>query len=115
LTRLLTAGLVWLEGKWFATVVRTPFGSILEMRAVKPPVYGPGPAGGPAACSHCPTVEREPPVPPSATKRLTPLGPNFSPRGLLRPVANTVTFADCAESPGFFYNQTAPTERKNLV
>ena len=66
-TRLPSAGLVWLEGRWSATVVTTPWASTLEIRAVKSPVYGPGPAGGPAACWQTPTVDREPPAPPSAT------------------------------------------------
>src|ERR1700730_16204214 len=49
LTRLPNAGLVWLEGKWSATVVTTPLGDTFEIRAVKSPVYGAGAAGGPAA------------------------------------------------------------------
>src|SRR6185437_11658636 len=51
----------------------------------------------PEACVHCPTVESAPPRPPSATYRL-PSGPNASPRGLLKPVAKTETFA----GPFFF-------------
>src|ERR1700724_598455 len=97
LTRLPNAGLVWLEGKWSATVVTTPLGDTFEIRAVKSPVYGPGPAGGPAACWQSPTVEREPPAPPSATYRF-PSGPNFSPRGVLKPVAKIDTFADCGQA-----------------
>src|ERR1051326_6391640 len=45
------------------TVVRFPAAVILEIREVKPPVYGPT-AG---TCRHCPTVECVPPSPPSAT------------------------------------------------
>ena len=52
------------------------------------PVYGPTPA----AWAHCPTVELVPPVPPSARYR-SPSGPNLSPRGLFRPVANVSTVA----------------------
>ncbi len=40
LTRLPKAGVVWLEGRLSATVVRTPAGLILEMRELKPPKYG---------------------------------------------------------------------------
>jgi len=40
-----------------------------------------------------PTVEVVPPIPPSATYKF-PSGPNFNPRGLFRPVAKTLTFAD---------------------
>src|SRR5580700_2769705 len=96
LTRLPNAALVWLEGRLSATVVTTPWASTLEIRAVKPPVYGPGPAGGPAACLQNPTVERVPPAPPSATYRF-PSGPNFNPRGLFNPVAKTETLDEvCA-------------------
>jgi len=55
------------------------------MLAVKPDLYGP--IGG-ITCSHKPTVESDPPSPPSATYRF-PSGPNLSPRGLFNPVAKT--------------------------
>src|SRR5450432_1307436 len=78
---------VMLDGSWSVTVVRTPCGLIFETR---PPVGLPnsGPTGK-LTCGHCPTVEIVPPTPPSATYRF-PSGPNLSPRGLLRPVANTL-------------------------
>src|SRR5438067_9554398 len=83
-----TFGLVWLDGKLSTTVVRKPLGPILEMRApVTLAVYGP--TGG-TTWSQAPSVEFKPPVPPSATKR-KPSGPNFRPRGLFNPVANTET------------------------
>src|SRR5262245_24852591 len=45
-------------------------------------------------CAHCAgVVNVEPPRPPSATYSL-PSGPNFNPRGLLRPVAKTEIVAD---------------------
>src|SRR4249920_1649971 len=59
------------------------------MREVKPPLYGP--TAGTWAHS-AGVVIRLPPRPPSATYR-SPPGPNASPRGLFKPVANTVTFA----------------------
>src|SRR4051794_27343015 len=83
-----TFGLVWLDGKLSTTVVRKPWGLILEMRApVALAVYGP--TGG-TTCSQAPSLEFNPPVPPSATYR-DPSGPNFRPRGLFKPVAKTET------------------------
>src|SRR5215471_20642448 len=61
------------------------------MRDVKPPLYGPTGAG--TWRQSADVVIRLPPRPPSATYR-SPSGPNASPRGLFKPVANTVTFAD---------------------
>src|SRR5215471_7815123 len=86
-------GEVWLDGRLPATVVRTPFGPIFEMRDVKPPLYGPTGAG--TWLQSADVVIWLPPRPPSATYR-SPLGPNASPRGLFKPDANTVTFADNA-------------------
>src|SRR4029077_11843144 len=43
LTKLPKPGLVWLEGRPSTTVETAPLGAILEMRAVKSPVYGPAP------------------------------------------------------------------------
>src|SRR6202041_1626406 len=57
------------EGNPEATVVTFPLGLILEIRAVNPPVYGPGPPGAPGTCGHCPLVLFPPPVPASATYR----------------------------------------------
>ncbi len=45
LTRLPEAALVWLDGRPSTTVLRTPAGLTLEIRAVKPPLYGPTGAG----------------------------------------------------------------------
>ena len=64
LARTETIGPVSLEGRLSATVVRWPDALIFEMRPVIPPRYGP--TGG-GTCSHCPSVEVVPPVPPSAT------------------------------------------------
>src|SRR6202035_1843627 len=65
------------EGNPEATVVTFPLGLILEIRAVSPPVSGPGP-GGPGTWAHCPAVLVVPPVPASATYRY-PSGPNLKP------------------------------------
>ena len=59
LTRLPRAGLVWLEGSAFTTVLTTPAGLTFEMRPPRTgspvlPLYG---AAAPAACGHSPTVE----------------------------------------------------------
>ena len=88
LTRFPEAGLVWLEGSAFTTVVTASARLIFEMRppltgSLVLPVQG---AAAPAACGHKPTVEWVPPRPPSATYRF-PSGPKVSPRGLLSPVA----------------------------
>src|SRR6266851_9780692 len=88
------AGEVWVEGNLSATLVRVPSGLILEIRAVNPPVYG---QTGEITWSHNPTLDKVPPAPPSATYRF-PSGPNFSPRGLFSPSANTDTFADCGHA-----------------
>jgi hypothetical protein len=93
LTRLPSAGLVWLDGRALTTVETLPVGLTFEMRPPRTgslvlPVYG---AAAPDTCVHCPTVEFEPPRPPSATYRF-PSGPNVSPRGLLKPAAKTETF-----------------------
>src|SRR5215470_6508853 len=61
------------------------------MRDVKPPLYGP--TGDGTWVQSAGVVIRLPPRPPSATYR-SPPGPKASPRGLFRPVANTVTLAD---------------------
>src|SRR3989442_12315008 len=90
LTRLPRAAEVWSEGNPSATVERSPLELILEMRAVKPPVYGP--TGGMTCGVHLPTDDVSPPVPPSATER-NPSGPKARPRALLRPVAKTVVGA----------------------
>jgi hypothetical protein len=55
------------EGNPDATVVRLPVLLILEILAVSPPVYGPGPPGGPGTCVHDPAVLLVPPRPASAT------------------------------------------------
>src|SRR5580704_13260266 len=86
------------EGNPEATVVTLPLGLILEIRAVSPPVSGPGPPGGPGTCTHCPAVLTVPPVPASATYRY-PSGPNLNPRGPSRPEAITTgvgSIACCA-------------------
>src|SRR6267143_2047970 len=75
----------WSEGSLSATVERTPSELIFEMRAVRPPEYGPT---GATTWVHLPTDDVSPPVPPSATYR-NPSGPKVSPRGLFRPVAKT--------------------------
>src|ERR1700690_2925437 len=62
------------EGNPEATVVTFPLGLILEIRAVSPPVSGPGPNGGPGTWAHCPAVLALPPVPASATYKY-PSGP----------------------------------------
>src|SRR5215469_16513266 len=67
------------------------------MRDVNPPLYGPTGAG--TWVQSAGVVIRLPPRPPSATYRLPP-GPNTSPRGLFKPVANTVTFADRGAAAG---------------
>src|SRR5262249_62321256 len=90
------AGGVWLDGRLPAPVVRAPLGPILEMREVKPPLYGPTGAG--TWRQSADVVIWLPPRPPSATYR-SPSGPNASPRGLFKPVANTVTFAGNGEAP----------------
>jgi len=100
LTRLPSAGLVWLDGSPRATTERTPAGVTCEIRPPSTgfpllPVYG---AAAPDACLHVPTVERDPPRPPLATYR-SPFGPNMSPRGLLKPVAKTFTRAVCVPAP----------------
>ena len=69
LTRLPSAGLVWLDGSALTTVETAPAGLTFEIRPPRTgsftlPVYG---AAAPCACSHWPTVECEPPRPPSAT------------------------------------------------
>src|SRR5919197_3150407 len=89
-----TAGLVWLDGSALTSVETVPVGLTLEIRPPSTglfvlPVYGP--MGG-ATCGQVPTVESVPPRPPSATYRF-PSGPNFRPRGLLKPVAKTDTLA----------------------
>src|SRR5580693_6275614 len=94
LTRLPRALLVWLDGSASTTVETTPARLIREMRPPSArlcvlPVYG---AAAPCACGHLPTVECEPPRPPSATYR-APSGPKVSPRGLFRPAAKTDTVA----------------------
>jgi hypothetical protein len=87
------ASLLTAEGNPEATVVRLPFRSIFEIRAVFPFLYGPI---GPGTCVHCAlVVELVPPNPASATYN-SPSGPNFRPLGPASPVANTVTFADWA-------------------
>src|SRR5690349_3804545 len=100
LTRLPSAGAVWLDGSPRTTTERTPAGVTLEIRPPSTgfpllPVYG---AAAPDACRHLPTVECDPPRPPSATYR-SPFGPNTSPRGLLKPLANTLTCALCVPAP----------------
>src|SRR5213595_1032964 len=85
-------GCVWLDGSPVTTWVTTPAGLTFEIRPPRTgsfvlPVYGP--IGG-ATCAHWPTVESFPPRPPSATYKL-PSGPNVRPRGLLNPVAKTVS------------------------
>src|SRR5215472_3286348 len=68
LTRLPKAGLVWLEGRLSATVVRFPSRSILEMREPTGlPVYGP--TGGGTVQSSVGGAGLVPPTPPSATYR----------------------------------------------
>ncbi len=94
LTRLPVAAVVWLDGSPLTTVFRTPLGVTFEIRPPRTglfvlPVYG---AAAPDAWVHVPTVEWEPPRPPSATYR-SPSGPNVRPRGLLKPVAKTLTWA----------------------
>ena len=64
------------------------------MRDVKPPLYGPTSGTWVQSAG---VVIRPPPRPPSATYR-SPPGPNASPRGLFKPVANTVMFADNGEA-----------------
>ena len=69
LTRLPRAGLVWVEGSAFTTVVTLPDRLIFEMRPPRTgslvlPRYRPA---APAAWGHWPTVEWEPPRPPWAT------------------------------------------------
>src|SRR5438552_14725121 len=97
LIRLPSIGLVWLEGRLSTTVVRVPSEPILEMREpVLLPVYGP--TSG-ITCVQLPAVELVPPTPPSATYN-EPSGPNFSPRGLFRPVAKTETLEDGVGSWG---------------
>src|SRR2546423_13185007 len=86
LTRLPSATLVWLEGRWSTITVRRPVRLTFEMWAVRPLVYGPT---GATTCVHWPTVVVAPPRPPSATYRL-PSGPKVRPRGLSKPVAKTV-------------------------
>src|SRR6266853_5560663 len=63
LIRLPKAGEVALEGKLSTTVVRVPSEVIFDIRAVRPPTYGPT---GATTCGHSPTVERVPAAPPSA-------------------------------------------------
>src|SRR5215468_311445 len=65
------------------------------MREVKPPLYGPTGAG--TWVQSAGVVIWLTPRPASATYR-SPFGPNASPRGLFKPVANTVTFADKCEA-----------------
>jgi hypothetical protein len=91
-TRLPSAGAVWLEGSASTTVVTLPLASTFEIRPPRTgssvlPVYG---AAAPDAWVHRPTVESVPPRPPSATYR-SPSGPKVSPRGLLNPVAKVET------------------------
>src|SRR6476469_8106719 len=100
LTRLPSAGLVWLDGSPRTTTERAPAGVTFEIRPPSTglfvlPVYGAAP---PDACRHLPTVECDPPSPPSATYR-SPFGPKTSPRGLLKPVAKTLTCAACVAGP----------------
>jgi hypothetical protein len=95
-----SAGLVWLDGSPRTTTERTPAGVTFEIRPPSTglfvlPVYG---AAAPDTCRHLPTVECDPPRPPSATYR-SPRGPNVSPRGLLKPVAKTLTCAACVPAP----------------
>src|SRR6185437_1666572 len=71
-----------LDGRLSATVVLTPFLSIIEMREpVLLPWYGP--TGG-TTCAHV-VLKFVPPTPASATYRL-PSGPNLRPRGSFNPV-----------------------------
>src|SRR6185503_8933968 len=79
------SGLVWLEGSESTTVETTPARLIFEIR---PPSTGSPLLPVEPICSHWPTVEFEPPSPPSATYR-SKCGPKVSPRGLLNPVAKT--------------------------
>src|SRR5450631_2745485 len=72
------------EGNPEATVVRVPLGLILDIRAVSPPVQGPGGVG---TWVHSPAVLVVPPVPASATYKY-PSGPNLNPRGPSRPEAS---------------------------
>src|SRR5215469_8196175 len=82
------------EGSPLATVVRFQFLSNFEIRAVRPPLYGPT---GPGTWVH-PMPEFGPPGPASATYR-SPSGPNLNPRGDSSPFATTTAFADsCAGS-----------------
>src|ERR1700722_5267711 len=66
LTRLFCAALVSLEGRPSMTLVTLPWGSILEMRDVYPPVYGPTGART-WSLGHISIVDVVPPAPPSAT------------------------------------------------
>src|SRR6185437_11427969 len=109
LTRLPSAGAVWLDGSPRTTIERTPPGVTLEIRPPSTgfpllPVYG---AAAPDACRHFPTVECDPPRPPSATYR-SPFGPKTSPRGLLKPVAKTLTRALCGAPPAWPAADAAP-------
>src|SRR5262245_4373826 len=85
------AASVWLDGKPSTTVVRVPFESIREIRAVKPPLYGP--TGNGTCVQSLSDVVSEPPRPPSATYS-APFGPKVKPRGLLSPVAKIDTFGE---------------------
>src|SRR6267154_1691542 len=69
LTRLPSAALVWLDGNAPTTAETTPAGLILEIRPprVTSPVLPRYGAAAPAACGQTPTVDVEPPRPPSAT------------------------------------------------
>src|SRR5450755_4228064 len=89
LIRLPEPALVWLDGRLSMTVTRLPRRSTCEMRAPTGlPVYGP--TSGTTCAQSAAVVAKGPPVPPSATYKLLS-GPNLSPRGLLNPVAKTVT------------------------
>src|ERR1022692_3200390 len=54
MTPLTPPGPTSTEGNPEATVVTFPLGLILEIRAVRPPVSGPGPPGGPGIWVHYP-------------------------------------------------------------
>src|SRR3984957_8368582 len=69
MTPLTPPGPTSTEGNPEATVVTFPPGLILEIRAVSPPVSGPGPPGGPGTRGQRPMVLFVPPVPASATYR----------------------------------------------
>src|SRR5262249_42576260 len=109
------AGLVMLEGRPLATVTRVPvLGSTFDMRAVKPPVYGP--TGGGTCWHWAAIVCIAPPSPPSAMYR-APSGPNVRPRGCCSPVATKVMVepADASASIGFNPNPTGTTSAESAA